>query len=59
MPKISSEPPSEFDELDGLPLAAVGFDDDSVEWILVFADGRIPTLSAGDDPYYYISARLH
>jgi hypothetical protein len=40
-------------------LAAVGFDDDSVEWILVFADGRILTLSAGDDPYYYISARLH
>lgn len=60
MPTISSEPlDAELDELSGVPIAVFGFDENEREWVFIFPDGRRLILSAGDDAYYMISARLH
>lgn len=60
MQTTSSEPlDAELDELKGLAIAAIGFDPVEREWLVIFTDGRRMGLSAGEDSYYYLSARMH
>lgn len=45
--------------LNGIPVSVMAYDAESLEWVLIFTDGRRLTMSAGDDPYYYVSECLN